>query len=431
MKQSLLKNKERNKSRLKNGEYLKKQTNFLSERSRFAYAPLHEYDALARSIEKKGKKVIWLNRGDLAIYFKTPKYFIDAYVKSLKSGKTFYAQPTGINELREAISNRYKRLYGVRFGPEKAIVTQGVSEALNFMNAAMINYGDAALMFKPYYSSYMPFLRFYGGTVYVHDYDESRNWDLDRDKIESMFRKNRGMARKVKYMLITNPNNPTGSVLDRKTLEDVVEFAKDHGIFLISDEIYDEIVYNGAKFTSIAQLAKGIPHMILNGASKVFDAPGIRIGYMVLPEEDKLSNELRKKFTDFCDMRLSANTPAQYAFADAINNRKAHEKALRKMVASIENRVHFATKLLNENEYVHAIEPRGAFYIFPKIDIKQLNLRSSGAFVEKLLKEKGVYLTSGKGFGSEGHARLVSAATKEILADAINKINEFCKAHAR
>lgn len=264
-----------------------------SGRSRYANNPIEEEDKVADKLAERGRKIIKLNRGDPTAYFKTPKYIIDAYIAALKEGRTGYSDHTGVRRLREAVADRYRRLYDLRTDADHVLITQGLSEAIMLINAALINPGDKAVLFKPDYPLYAPYLKLYGGQEIAGCYEERYGWNIDTDHLKRMLKKEL-KGKKPKYMMITNPNNPTGTVLDRKVLEEVVDIANEHGILLVSDEIYDEIIYNGAKFTSMCKLAKGIPHIVLNGASKDYDATGFRIGFVLIPENDPVSNEIRE-----------------------------------------------------------------------------------------------------------------------------------------
>ncbi len=406
---------------------------FLSERSRFVYNALLEEDSMADRLANKGVRVVKLNRGDPAVYFRTPKYVIDAYVKALRESKTYYSKAQGSAELAHAVQKRYRTMYGVDLPDDGIIATAGISEALLFINSALINKGDNAVIFKPYYNQYMTQLKLEEGIPIMADYEESREWAMDPDVIRGKLAKLKSDRRlnRVKYMLITNPNNPTGTVLGMKVLKEVVDIANDYGVMLISDEIYDEIVYNGAKFTSLAKLAKGIPHVILNGMSKDYDSTGFRIGFAIIPESDRNSNSLKSKLVDYARVRLSLNTPAMYAAAEAIGNMKEHKKAIVHMTAEIEKRVNHSMRILKSNSFIKTVAPNGAFYILPRIDLKALHMKNDAEFVQKLLLEEGIQVTRGSGFGAESHFRIVSLAPKGILDYSINKINNFCMRHAR
>lgn len=403
----------------------------LSNRSRYAFNSIHENDMLANSMKKAGKKVIIINRGDPPVYFKTPSYIINAFMRALKEGKTGYSSAIGVEELREAVSKRQKRLYNVDSTSDDVIITQGVSEALMFLNASLINDGDRAVVFRPYYAQYVPELEINGGIPILERYSEEDNWSVDTDSLEKMLKRDPKITKRIKYVLITNPNNPTGTVLERKTLKEVVEIANDYDLLLISDEVYDEIIYNKAKFTSISELAKGVPHIILNGASKDYDSTGFRIGFVIIPENDRTSSEIKSKIKDFATLRLSANTPAQYAVAESMNNIREHNKAIKYMVKEIEERANLASRLINGSGYMHAVTPQGAFYIFPRLNMDRLRINDDKEFVTKFLKEECVQITRGSGFGEKGHIRIVLLPYPEILEDAIKRIERFCRRHSR
>ncbi len=403
----------------------------LSRSSRYAENAIEEENPTLERLAEEGKKVTKLNIGDPARFFPTPRYMIDAYIKALNEGKTSYVEPEGIPELRDAVAARYKRMYNEDIDRQSIFITHGVSEALIFMNSMFIDPGDMAVIFKPYYSVCYTGFRVFGGEPILQGYQEDRNWDLDTDELDRKIKENIGAGRRVKYISITNPSNPTGMVLERKVMERIVDIANDNGLVLISDEIYDEVIYNGAKFTSVSEIAGDVPHIIFNGASKDLDATGFRIGFVLVPGEDKASEEIRKKMSDYCSMRLCVNTPAQYAVAEGINNIKEHEREVSEFVKAIEERANFASKLINESEYMHVVPPGGAYYLLPKLDMSRLRIKDDREFVHKLLEEEQVLLTRGSGFGADGHVRLVALPTKEILEYSINKINEFCRKHSR
>ncbi|MDE1851942.1 MAG: aminotransferase class I/II-fold pyridoxal phosphate-dependent enzyme [Candidatus Micrarchaeota archaeon] len=402
-----------------------------SEFSVYAENPIEEEDVVAERLEMQGKKILKLNRGDPAVYFPTMKYMIDAYVKALREGKTRYSDFAGIRPLREAVAARYRRLYGTNVDAEDIVITNGVSEALMFINSVLINKGDKAVFFRPYYPLYIPDLKINGGNPIIERYSEERNWEVDTDSLERSIRKDLKAKKRLKYLVITNPNNPTGTVLEPNALRELVEIAKNHDMVLISDEIYDEITFNGAKYTSVSKLAEGIPHIILNGASKDFDATGFRIGFTIIPGKDNVSKELRRRIAEYAKLRLCVNTPAQYAVAEGISNVSEHNKGIRKLVAEIERRINFAAKRINESQYMSVVQPRGAYYLFPRLDMKAMKFKDDREFVDKLLKEKDVQLTRGSGFGEPGHIRIVGLPPKDILETALNRIEDFCKAHSR
>ena len=403
----------------------------LSDASRYVFSAIREEDDFAEDLRRHGKKVVKLSSGDPALYYPTPKYIIDAYTEALRSGRTTYSRSQGVIELVDAVVERYRKRYSLALSEEDVIVTSGVAEALTFINSALIDPGDRALILRPYYTQYPVAIQMFGGRFLAGDYDEEDDWNIELDSLAKLLKKGNAGRKGIKYLLITNPNNPTGTVLPRKALEEVVGLANEHRILLISDEIYDEIVFGGARFTSVCELAGGLPYLVLNGASKAFDATGFRIGYVLAPEGDRTSNEVKRKIADYCRVRLSANTPAQYAIASAMANGAEHERTVRELVNAIERVVGSAMKLLGENECVRAVKPNGAFYIFPKIRMDRLRFKDDREFVHALLKEELVQTTRGSGFGAPDHFRMVALAPKGIMDDSIGRINGFCDRHSR
>ncbi len=399
---------------------------YASRRSSHLVNAVLEESGLAERLAAKGK-VISLNLGDPVAYFPTPRHIIRAHAAALREGKTSYSAPTGILELREAIADRYKRMYGADLSPGDVIVTQGVSEGLLFLNACMIDKGESALLFRPYFTPYLSYLRLFGGKEVTNYYNEENGWSIDT---EHLGRELKRREKKAKYLIITNPNNPTGTVLARNVLKEVVEIAKDNSLMLVSDEIYDELAF-GKRFASIARLAEGIPHIVLNGMSKAYASTGFRLGYMTIPNGDRHSEAVKKAISSLASARLSSNTPSQYAFAAAMNNTGEHRKAVEGMRKKIKERTEFAYRLISKSRYISAVRPEGAFYIFPRLHMDKLGIASDREFVHKLLEEEQVHVARGSGFGAEGHIRIVTLADKTVLKVAIERIEKFCERHSR
>ncbi|MGC8567651.1 MAG: pyridoxal phosphate-dependent aminotransferase [Candidatus Micrarchaeia archaeon] len=405
----------------------------IAKRMKYACSPIHETDSIVEAMKGKGIDVIKLNAGDPTKYLETPSYIVEAYKKALDEGKNAYASASGASELKDAIASRYARLYNLKIDKSDIIITEGTSEALMFLNAALINNNDSAILFSPYYPDYAPYLQIFGGKKIDGFYDESNNWDIDIENLKaklSIINKS-GKMKKIKYLLLTNPNNPTGTIISRHALEEIVDLAKEYGLFIISDEIYDEIILGSHKFTSMSEIANGVPYMILNGASKVYNATGYRIGYMIIPGKDSFSEELKYRLNDLAAMRLSANTPAQYAIAEAIKNVDRHEQALKAMISAIESRINTSMKILAENPYLSVVNPQAGFYLFPKIDVKALKIKTDKEFVKRFLEEEHVQLTRGSGFGMPDHIRIVALPKEEILAEALERLNKFCNKYKR
>ncbi len=390
--------------------------------------PFGETAETVRRLESSGTNVIKLIIGDPSRYFKIQENIAEAYTRAVTSGKTFYTEGQGLLLLREAVANRYAGMYAADFSADDVIITQGVVEALDFLNRSLVSKNDRALLMAPFFTQYAPSITINGGMPLIAHYSETKNWGITYEDLEKTLR---GRSRKPKYMLITNPNNPTGSILSEKNLREVIEFAKDNEIFLVSDEIYDEIVYNGVKLASVSKLGEGVPRMILNGASKNYAATGFRLGFSIIPGEDKKSKQLREAFVKLSYSRLSANTPSQYAMVEGLENKQAHKKFIRDMVSKIATRTNLASKIINQTAYLSSIKPSGAFYVLAKINLGLLDIKTDAEFVQKLITEEHVQLTRGSSFGTPGYVRLVSLPPEDVLVEAVRRVERFCKRHRK
>ena len=404
-----------------------------SKRSEYIKNPILELDADAEKLMKSGRKIIKLNRGDPPVYFKTPEFMIDAYIEALKENQTNYSRASGTYELLDAVSKRYKRLYGEDIGSEKIIATAGVTEALFFINHALMERNDRAIILKPYYPQYIPRLMSEEGKPIFMNQVMENEWDVNTDEIEHKLKsmKSENKLKRLKYMIVTNPGNPTGRVFKRDTLERIASLANEFGFLLISDEIYDEIVYHGTKFTSMSEVAEDIPHIILNGSSKNLDSTGFRVGFVILPGDDRESVRIREKLKEYALTRLSLNTPAQHSVTVGFNNFREHNKAIDRMVHDIKQRVETVVKMIGENDLMDVVMPDSTFYVFPKIDLKRLDFKNGDEFVRAALFEAGVQLTRGSAFGAPSNFRIVALPEEETLEYAMEKINKMCKKHMK
>ncbi len=391
--------------------------------------PLAELVDIANSLRKNGHKILSLSVGDPVNYVKTPDFIIEKYIEALKLGRTFYESWGGNKKLKEAVSKRYNDLYKVNYNTEDVIITQGVSEALQFTNTSLLSKGDTALIISPFFTQYLPNIIMEGATPIFANHEFSNNWDINTESLIQTI-KNSG-KNKPKYILVTNPNNPTGTVPSEKSLKEVVEIAKNNDIFLISDEIYDELLFNDAKFTSVSQVAKGVPHMILNGASKNLFATGFRIGFSIIPESDKKSLALKNAISMLCNSRLSANTPAEYAITEGISNTKKRTEVLKEVLKRIEKTSNLAYDLIKESEYLEVVKPNSAFYIFPRIKLNKLNIHTDKEFTELLLREQHLEILRGSGFGMDGFIRLVTLPEEDVIKEAFSRIEKFCNFHKK
>jgi len=379
---------------------------------------IREFVPLARELERKGLKVIYLNIGDPLKYdFDTPLVVKEAIYKAVLEGHNYYSLSEGDYELREAIAERERKVNGVRINADDIIVTQGVSEAINFIFAISVNPGDEVLLPGPSYPLYPIVVRIYGGKPVFYKCDERNEWTPDADDVRKK------ITEKTKAIVIINPNNPTGTVYDEGAVRRILDIAAEHDILVISDEIYDRIVFEG-NFKSVASLAKDVTIVIFNGFSKAYLMTGWRLGYLyVMSPNERVKADIIDALRNIARTRLSASTPVQKA---AITALKEVDKHIPELVGKLKERRDYAYKRLSEMSGIEVVKPKGAFYIFPKIP-KSKGWRDDREFVLRLLKEEYVLVVHGSGFGKYGeqHFRSVLLPPISMLEEAFNRIERF------
>jgi len=392
-----------------------------------AYYPVRELFPLAEEIKKTGVEIYNASIGDPVPYLGTAKYVARAYCKALKDGKASYSRSPGDLEFLDEIAKRYGRLYNLEIDPSKIFVTQGLSEAVTFLTESLMEKGRGAVLFNPYYPVYAPTIKLFGGTVVLSNLNEEQDWTPSKDDLEEKVKKAKHEGVDLKFLLTINPNNPTGSMCSRKDLEGIVEVAKNNDLLIISDEIYDEMILVKEKMTCMGEVAKGVPHVIMNGLSKNWGGTGFRIGWVVVPEDDAGSRKLREGLGNLATMRLSASTPAQIAGVEALRNVRAHQKFLRYLTKNIRERAEFMQKRLSEVEGVSCQKAKGAFYLFPKIDLSKTKYKNDKEFCTELLRKEHVWVTRGSGFGLDNHLRITALPPVEILGKVAQGIENLMR----
>ena len=370
---------------------------------------------------KDGKKIRYLNIGDPAAFdFKTPQNVKDALCKAIEQDYNFYSPSEGRLDLREAIVKKEKRVNGVDITADNVLVTEGISEGIQMILAALVEKGDEILFPGPTYPPYISYTRFFDGTPVAYETIEEEGWQPNIDDLRSK------ISNKTRAIVITNPNNPTGSVYKRKMIQEMLDIAGEHNLLVLTDEIYDQITYD-TEFVSTAYLSKDVPVVGLNGFSKVYQMTGWRLGYMYFKGEGKQLDELKLGVEKQCRIRLCANTPVQIAGAAALNG---PQDMVKDIVDKLKQRRDFAWKRLNEIEGISTTKPEGAFYIFPKIHDVGSRWKNDMQFVFELLKETGVLIVNGSGFDpvyGKGHARIVFLPPINELEVAFDALEGFMK----
>jgi alanine-synthesizing transaminase len=377
--------------------------------------------AHTEQLVKNGKKIYYLNIGDPAAFdFKTPQNVKDALCKAVEQDDNYYSPSEGRADLREAIVRKEKRVNNVDISADNVLITEGISEGIQMILAALVEKGDEILFPGPTYPPYISYTKFFDGTPVAYETIEKEGWQPNLDDLRSK------ISPKTRAIVITNPNNPTGSVYGKKIIQEMVDIAGEHDLLVLSDEIYDQITYN-KEFVSTACLSKDVPVVGLNGFSKVYQMTGWRLGYMYFKGEGKQLDALKLGVEKQCRIRLCANTPVQIAGVVALDG--PHD-FVKDIVDRLKQRRDFAYKRLNEIEGISTTKPEGAFYIFPKIHEVGSRWKTDMEFVVELLKETGVLIVNGSGFDpvyGKDHARIVFLPPIEELDEAFNALEQFMK----
>ncbi len=343
--------------------------------------------------------------------FTTPKPILEAGLRSLQSGETHYTSNHGKLELRQGIANNLKRLYGVQYDPaEQIIVTVGVSEALYLAMTAILDPGDEVIIPTPCFVAYQPEVIMAGGVPIEIPTRMEDNFEVDPARIRA------ALTPRTKAIFVAYPSNPTGAVASRDVLLEIAQIAEENDLLLLSDEIYDRLVY-GIKHVCVPALSESIRHrtILLGGFSKDYAMTGWRIGYAAGPA-DIIKGMVRiHQYTI-----MSAPTTAQNAAIEAL---AIGEPFVLDMLAEYDRRRRLLVDGLNRLG-LKAFEPRGAFYAFPNISASGMD---DEMFCQKLLEEEHVAVVPGNSFGpgGEGFVRACYATSYEQLEEALRRMEKF------
>ena len=347
--------------------------------------------------------------------FTTPESILQAGIRSLQNGETHYTSNWGKIELRQAISENLKKLYGVSYNPENEIIaTVGVSEALYLTMVAVLDPSDEVIIPTPCFVSYQAEVLLAGGVPMEIPSKIENNFQLDPDEIRA------AITPKTKVIFVGYPSNPTGAVAEREILLEVAKIAEEHNLLIVSDEIYDRLVY-GFEHVCVPTLGESIKRrtILLGGFSKDYAMTGWRIGYACGPA-DIIKGLVRiHQYTI-----MSAPTTAQDAALEAMQN---GEEYVQEMVTEYDRRRKLLVSGLNRLG-LRTFEPRGAFYAFPDIQASGMD---DETFAEALLKEEGVAVVPGNAFGpgGDGFVRACYATTYEKIEEALRRMERFMSRH--
>ena len=373
--------------------------------------------AKANELKAQGVDVVSFGAGEPD--FNTPQNIINAAIKAMQDGKTKYTPAGGILELKKTICKKFKEDNGLDYTTDQITISTGAKQCLANVFMAILNPGDEILIPIPYWVSYPELVKLADGVpVFVETLKEN-NYKYTIEDLE------KAVSDKTKAILINSPNNPTGTIYNREELIEIAEFAKKHDLLIISDEIYEKLIYDGEKHISIASLSEDAFErtVVINGVSKTYAMTGWRLGYMAASKEiTKLMTSIQSHMTS------NVNTIAQYAAIEALNG---PIEDLNTMVKEFERRRNFMVDRLSKIDGVSIIKPSGAFYIMVNISsyfnttFKGEEIKNSLDFSRVLLDEEKVAVIPGAGFGLDEYIRLSYATSMDIIETGIDRIAMF------
>jgi aspartate aminotransferase len=371
-------------------------------------------DARYKALVQAGEDAVSFGTGEPD--FPTPAAICEAGAKSIREGFTKYTPSSGLPDLRKAIAAALERDGGVRYSPGDVVVTSGAKQAVYEALAVLLDEGDEVLIPAPYWLSYPEMVRALGGVPVPVPCREEDGWRLRADEVD------RAAGPRARVLILNSPNNPTGAVLERSDLEGVAEVCRKRDLAVVSDEIYDRMVYDGARNTCFASISEDARSrtVTVSGVSKTYAMTGWRIGWAAGPASilGPLGN---------LQSHLSSNAaaPSQKAALAALTGEQG---TVGEMVRSFDARRRIVTSLLNAIPGVRLAAPRGAFYVFVRVDGfygKRRGIDGSVAFCEALLEERRVACVPGSVFGDDRYIRLSYATSEERIRKGIERIGLF------
>jgi len=365
----------------------------------------------ARELERKGLKIYHLDVGEPD--FDTPTHIKGAAIAAMKEGFTHYTSSRGILELREAIAEDLKKRRIDADPNDEILVTPGAKHAIYCACLSILDPGDEVLILSPTWPTHFQCVEV--AEARVVEIPCGEDFSLNEEELKAK------ITNKTRMIIIGSPNNPTGGILTEEAVKAIVNVAKDHDLLILSDEIYDRLVYDGFKSLSPASLDDGKERVIVvNGFSKAYAMTGWRLGYAYA------SKEIIEAMTRI--QQLTTTCPVSFVQKAGIAALRGPQDPVKRMIEEYDRRRRFIVERLNEIEGIRCVMPKGAFYVFP--DISSLKM-SSSEFCLRLLEETGVSTTPGIVFGEcgEGHIRISYAGDVETLSESVRRIREFAEKH--
>lgn len=367
-------------------------------------------DSKAKALRAEGVDVCGFGAGEPDM--DTPEHIKAAAVAALQGGQTKYTPSSGIPELRQAISKKFAADNKIEYKPSQIIVSNGAKQSCYNAIAAVVNPGDEVIIPAPYWLSYPEMVRLAGAEPVIVPTREENNWKLTAEEFEN------AMTPKTKMIIVNSPGNPTGSVYTREELRAISEVAAEEDIYILSDEIYEKLTYDGAEHVSVASLTPEAYDLTItvNGFSKAYAMTGWRLGYLGAPEPIA-------KAIDSMQSHMTSN-PCSFAQYGGLAALTGDQQCVTDMRDEFDIRRQYMFERLSQISGITAVKPLGAFYVLA--NVSALGLKSQN-FADRLLSKANVALVPGIAFGDDRTVRLSYATSLDIIKTGIDRIEEFCK----
>ncbi|HHX82896.1 MAG TPA: pyridoxal phosphate-dependent aminotransferase [Pseudomonadaceae bacterium] len=374
----------------------------------------------AKRLEEEGQRIIKLNIGNPGAFgFEAPEEILRDVLINLPESQA-YSDSKGLFSARKAIMQETQRLNIKGVGINDIYLGNGVSELIVMAMQALLNNGDEVLVPAPDYPLWTAAVTLAGGKAVHYLCDEQADWFPDIDDIRSK------ITRNTKAIVVINPNNPTGAVYSEELLLQIVEVARQHKLIIYADEIYDKILYDDAEHIPLARLSEDLLTISFNGLSKNYRLAGFRSGWMVLSGDRSKASDYIEGLEILSNMRLCANVPAQMAVQTALGGYQSISELIIPG-GRLRDQRDVAWEMLTSIEGVSCVKPKGAIYLFPRLDPKKFNIISDDKLILDFLLQEKVLLVKGSGFNISdmNHFRIVFLPRTDVLTEAMQRLERF------
>lgn len=380
----------------------------------------------ATRLEQEGHRIVKLNIGNPAPFgFEAPDEVLVDMMRNLPTAQG-YSDSQGIYSARKAVMQYNQRMGVANVEIDDIYIGNGVSELIGIALQGLLNNGDEVLIPSPDYPLWTATTRLAGGTPVHYRCDEASGWAPDIEDIRAK------VTESTKAIVVINPNNPTGAVYSPQVLGEIVDLARDHGLVVMADEIYDKILYDGAVHTSIASLADDVVFLTLNGLSKTYRVAGFRSGWMTISGDKERAASYIEALKMLSSMRLCANVPAQHAIQSSLGGYQSISEFITPGGRLHDQRA-VAHEMINSIDGLSCTMPPGALYLFPKIEIERFNITDDEQFVLDFLRSEKILMVQGTGFNwpRPDHFRVVFLPRVRELETALGKLERFLSTYSQ